>query len=191
MRKIGATGADAIFLGGLIDENGAQVIKDKVSVLGPNDGKVKLFAPDGFTTQATIDEAGAASKGMYMSVAGTAVENLVGKGKEFVDGFTKELNGKPVDPYSTYAAQAAEVMLDAIADSDGTRQAVIDNIFKTKVDDGLIGSFELNKNGDLTGAKGAAVLFTIYQGVNNSLKTLQTTAPEAKLVEAARKAAAG
>ena len=27
--------ADAVFLGGLIDENGAQVIKDKVAVLGP------------------------------------------------------------------------------------------------------------------------------------------------------------
>ena len=42
-------------LGGLIDENGAQLIKDKVKVLGPNDD-VKLFMPDGFTTQTTIDE---------------------------------------------------------------------------------------------------------------------------------------
>ena len=49
MNKIKGTGADAVFLGGLIDENGAQVIKDKVAVLGPNDGAVKLFAPDGFT----------------------------------------------------------------------------------------------------------------------------------------------
>jgi branched-chain amino acid transport system substrate-binding protein len=49
--KIKGTGADAVFLGGLIDENGAQVIKDKVKVLGPNDGAVKLFGPDGFTTQ--------------------------------------------------------------------------------------------------------------------------------------------
>src|SRR5687768_5342642 len=35
--KVKASGADAVFLGGLIDENGAQVIKDKVAVLGPND----------------------------------------------------------------------------------------------------------------------------------------------------------
>ncbi|HET8969167.1 MAG TPA: branched-chain amino acid ABC transporter substrate-binding protein, partial [Gaiellaceae bacterium] len=52
MNKIKGTGADAVFLGGLIDENGAQVIKDKVAVLGANDGDVKLLAPDGFTTQA-------------------------------------------------------------------------------------------------------------------------------------------
>ena len=44
-KKIQGSGADAVFLGGLIDENGAQVIKDKVAVLGPNDGAVKLFAP--------------------------------------------------------------------------------------------------------------------------------------------------
>ena len=80
-KKIQATGADAVFLGGLIDENGAQVIKDKVAVLGPNDGKVKLFAPDGFTTQATIDEAGPASKGMYMSVAGQPIDEFRGRAR--------------------------------------------------------------------------------------------------------------
>ena len=78
MGKIKNSGADAVFLGGLIDENGAQVIKDKVAVLGPNDGAVKLLAPDGFTTQATIDESGPASKGMYMSVAGVPIDSFTG-----------------------------------------------------------------------------------------------------------------
>ena len=55
----------------------------------------------------------------------------------------------------------------------------------------LIGSFSLNKNGDLTGAKGAALLFTIYVGEGNHLKTLLTTSPQASLVDAARKAASG
>ena len=58
------------------------------------------------------------------------------------------------------------------------------------MNNGLIGSFAFNENGDLTGAKGAAVLFTIYKGTNH-LMTLLTTAPEANLVEAARKEAAG
>ena len=189
-RKIGGTGADAVFLGGLIDENGAKVIKDKVATLGPNDGKVKLYAPDGFTTQATIDEAGAASKGMYMSVAGTAVENLVGKGKEFVTGFTAQLNGKPVDPYSTYAAQAAEVMLDAIAASDGTRQSVIDNIFKTKVRDGILGSFDINENGDVAGGKGAVVKYAMYVA-EDKLKAVKELEPDQKIADAALGAGTG
>ena len=41
--KIKQTDADAVFLGGLTDENGGQLIKDKVAVLGPNNGAVKLF----------------------------------------------------------------------------------------------------------------------------------------------------
>jgi hypothetical protein len=64
---------------------------------------------------------------------------------------------------------------------------VIDNVFKTKVDNGLIGSFSLNKNGDLSGATGAALKFTIYVGAGNHLKTILTTSPEADLVDAARK----
>ena len=60
--NIKATGADAVFIGGLICENGAQLIKDKVAVLGPNTG-VKLLTPDGFALQGTIDDAGSASAG--------------------------------------------------------------------------------------------------------------------------------
>ena len=47
--------------------------------------------------------------------------------------------------------------------SDGTRSDVISKVYATKVNNGLIGSFSFNKNGDLSGAKGAAVLFTIHR----------------------------
>ena len=80
MQKIKSTGADAVFLGGLIDENGAQVIKDKVAVLGPNDGASSLLAPDGFTQQSTIDESGTAAKGMFMSIAGVPIDTFKGAG---------------------------------------------------------------------------------------------------------------
>jgi len=50
--------------------------------------------------------------------------------------------------------------------------------------------YALVRSGDITGAKGAALLFTIYKGTNK-LVTLKTTAPKASLVDAARKAAAG
>ena len=93
-RKIGGTDADAVFLGGLIDENGAQVIKDKVAVLGPNDGEVKLFAPDGFTTQQTIDEAPEAAPGMFMSVAGVPIDEFKGEGAEFAEAFKPRLGGE-------------------------------------------------------------------------------------------------
>jgi branched-chain amino acid transport system substrate-binding protein len=184
--QIKGTGADAVFLGGLIDENGAKVIKDKVAVLGPNDGQVKLLAPDGFTTQQTIDEAGGAAKGMYMSVAGVPIDQFKGKGKTFADKFKADvLKGKPIDPYAIYGAQAGQVVLDAIAASDGTRGDIIKKIFETKVTDGYLGSFDINENGDPSGAQGAVVGFTIYEATDK-LTTDTTISPKQADVEAAR-----
>jgi branched-chain amino acid transport system substrate-binding protein len=191
--RIKATNPQSVFIGGLIDENSGQLINDKVAVLGDNQ-KVKLMLPDGFTTDAVFQrsEGGTPNaNGAFFSVAGVGIDKYKGAALKFIDGFKGQLGGKPVDPYAILGAQAGKVLLDAIEKSDGTRSSVIDEVFKTKVDNGLIGSFELNKNGDLTGAKGAAVLFTIYVGQGNHLKTTLTTGPETKLVEAARKAAAG
>jgi len=184
-RKIGGTGADAVFLGGLIDENGAKVIKDKVAVLGANDGKVKLLAPDGFTTQQTIDEAGKSAAGMFMSVAGVPIDEFKGKGAEFAKGFKPTLGGKEIDPYAIYGAQAADVLLSAIENSDGTRQGIIQQLFQTKVSGGYLGNFDINENGDPSGASGAVVGFTVYKATTK-LETQTTISPKDENVQAAR-----
>jgi branched-chain amino acid transport system substrate-binding protein len=185
MQKIKASGADAVFLGGLIDENGAQLIKDKVAVLGPNDGDVKLLAPDGFTTQATIDEAGPAAKGMFMSIAGVPIDTFKGPALDFIDGLQNgPLQGKAIDPYAIYGGQAAQVMLDAIAASDGTRADVIKQVFATNVTDGLLGSFKFDENGDPEEASGAVVGFTIYVATDE-LTTETTISPNPDTVAAA------
>src|SRR5439155_1314936 len=81
----GGPGADAVFLGGLICENGGKVIKDLRSVLGKN---VTLLAPDGFTPiSAVVSGAGAAAEGVYVSVAGEPNEALPAGGKKFVKDF--------------------------------------------------------------------------------------------------------
>ncbi len=184
-QKIKATGADAVFLGGLIDENGAQVIKDKVAVLGPNDGDVGLYAPDGFTTEATIDESGTAAAGMFLSVAGVPIDEFKGTALEFIDGLQNgPLSGKAIDPYAIYGGQAAIVLLDAIAASDGTRADVITKLFETNVTDGLLGSFKIDDNGDPEDASGAVVGFTIYVATDE-LTTKATVSPKPETVAAA------
>ena len=191
--KIANTNPASVFIGGLIDENSGQLINDKVAVLGDNT-KVKLMLPDGFTTDAIFQRSQGGTpqaNGAYFSVAGVGIDKYKGAAETFISGFKSQLGGKPVDPYAILGAQAAQVLLDAIDKSDGSRKSVIDEIKKVKIDNGLIGSFEFNKNGDITGAKGAALLFTIYSGQGNHLKTTLTTGPQASLVEAARKAAAG
>jgi branched-chain amino acid transport system substrate-binding protein len=192
--KIKGTNPDAVFVGGLIDENAGQLINDKVAVLGPNNGAVKLFLPDGFATDAIFQakEGGTPkAKDAIFTVAGAPVDQFKGKGGEFAKKFQSEvLGGKPVDPYAILAVQAMDVVLQAIENSDGTRPSVIDELFKVKVTDGYIGGFEFNENGDVTGASGAVLTFSVYRGTNK-LTTLKTATPEANLIDAARQAAAG
>jgi branched-chain amino acid transport system substrate-binding protein len=191
--KIKGQNPDAIFIGGLIDENSGQLINDKVAILGPNNGAVKLMLPDGFTTDAVFDRSQGGTPnatGAFFSVAGVGIDKYKGAALKFIDGFKATLNGKPVDPYAILGAQAGQVLLNAVGTSDGTRADVLKRVYATKVTNGLIGNFQFNQNGDLSGANGAAVLFTIYKGTTK-LNTLLTTAPEPALVAAARKEAAG
>jgi branched-chain amino acid transport system substrate-binding protein len=146
MRKVAATSPDAVLLAGLTEQNGARLIKDKVTALGPNGGMVKLLAPDGFAQQSTIDLAGAAAKGMFASVPGRVPQNLVGPGKKLVSQLQKEVKG-PVELYAPYAGQAASVLLGAIAPG-GSRSAVIDGVRKAKVHNGIAGSFNILPSGD-------------------------------------------
>jgi branched-chain amino acid transport system substrate-binding protein len=184
MNKIKNAGADGVFLGGLIDENGAQVIKDKVRVLGDNE-TVKLYMPDGFTTQQTIDEAGVENtQGAFFSVAGVPVEEFTGAAADFIAEFEPTLGGDPVDPYAIYGAQAAEILLDAIAASDYTRAGVIEQVFATEVTGGFLGDFSFTENGDPTLASGAVIGFTIFRG-EEELEVETVFSPDQEVVDAA------
>jgi branched-chain amino acid transport system substrate-binding protein len=166
--KIKATGADSVFLGGLICENGGKVVKDLRSVLGNN---VTLLAPDGFTPiSAVVSGAGQSAEGMYVSVAGQPNENLPAAGKTFVKDFGATQKGGNVDPYSSYGAQAAEVLLSAIAASDGTRTGVTDQLLKTKVTNGLLGNFTINANGDTN--SNPVTMYLIKGGKQTTYKTI-------------------
>jgi branched-chain amino acid transport system substrate-binding protein len=178
MKTVGATMPDAVLLAGLTEENGAQLIKDKVAVLGPNSGMVKLLAPDGFAQQSTIDLAGAASSGMFASVPGRVPENLKGPGKQLVAQLQKEVQG-PVELYAPYAGQAASVLLEAIG-RGGQRSAVIDAVRKTNVSDGITGSFSILPSGD------PSIGPITISVAKNSFVTMREVDPGPRLVSAAR-----
>jgi branched-chain amino acid transport system substrate-binding protein len=143
-----SSGAQGVFLGGIVCLNGGKVIKDLRAVLG---AKFPMLMPDGFTPfSATGQTSGNTSNGAYISYPGIPVKSLKGAGAKFVAGFTK-VNGKKLpDPYTAYAAQAAQVLLGAIAKSDGTRGDVSSKLFNLKVTNGILGNFSINANGDTT-----------------------------------------
>ena len=180
MDQAKASGADAVLLAGLLEQNGAQLIKDKVSVLGPNNGGVKLLAPDGFAQNATIDQAGPASAGMFVSQPGKVPGSLTGEGSAFVKEIKAQVGGEPLEVFAPYAGQAAEVLIAAIQAGDATRAGVISSLFKTRVNDGIVGSFTITPSGDPSPApisvSQAAGTFTLAK----------TISPLPQLVAAAR-----
>ena len=172
--KISSSGADAVFLGGIVCNNGGKLIKD-IKAGAPN---VQLLGPDGWTPiSATIEGAGAAANSMYITQPGVPVDQLKGAGKEFVDGFTEQF-GKAPNPYTAYAAQAAEVLLAAIEKGGTDRAAVSSALFETDVTDGIIGSFQIDENGDTT-----LGLVSVYQVKNGEETYVKSVTPELDFVE--------
>jgi branched-chain amino acid transport system substrate-binding protein len=149
MNKAKAAGADAIYLGAILEENGAQLIKDKVAVLGPNDGGVKLLAPDGFAQQSTIDQAGSDAAGMFASAPGKEPSTLTGAGADFVKQLQAQIGDQPLETFAPYAGEAAEVMLAAIQ-AGKDRAGTITELFKTEIKDGIIGTIAITPSGDPT-----------------------------------------
>jgi branched-chain amino acid transport system substrate-binding protein len=182
MGKVRKSGADGLVLAGLLEQNGPQIIKDKVSVLGPNEGDgaaVQLFAPDGFAQQATIDDTGPAAAGMFVSVPGRTPESLTGPGKDFVEKLSANIEGAPVELYAPYAGQAAELLLSAIAPSP-KRADVVAAILQAEVENGIVGSFSITPTGDpSTGPISVSV-------ARESFEPAETIEPPANLVNAAR-----
>jgi branched-chain amino acid transport system substrate-binding protein len=174
--KIKKSGAQGVFLGGLICENGGKLIKD-LRAGAPN---VKILAPDGFTpVSADVQQSSGKAEGMTVSVAGLPNDKLPPAGQAFVSAFAKANGGKQPDPYSVYAAAATQVFLEAIGKSDGSRASVTDEMFKVKTST-VLGNIAFNANGDVTSNP-----VTIYKIKGGKSATYKVIVPNNSLVAAA------
>jgi branched-chain amino acid transport system substrate-binding protein len=159
---IKATNADSVYLGGIVCNNGAKLLKDLRAVLGT--GPV-FVGPDGWTPYSATLEAGSAAQNMYVSYAGLPLEKLGPAGKKFIKAFGKYLGlkkGELPPPYAVYQAQGAQIMFEAIKRSNGTRASVTSQLLKTRVVKGIMGTFHFDKNGDIVPTK--AISFDQLRG---------------------------
>ena len=129
MTGIKATSPDCVYLGGIYDNNGGQLIKDKVAVLGDNN-TVKLLAPDGFTGYPDEDKL-AQAQGEYLTFAGLDQSQMsaTGPAGKLLQEYQAKYNSAPPSSYVIYGVQALQVILDAISKSDGTRASVTAQVF--------------------------------------------------------------
>jgi branched-chain amino acid transport system substrate-binding protein len=147
-RRIALTRPDAVFIGGFFYPNGGALVRDLRPRLGPD---VALVATDFFgPIPDLLEAAGPAARGMYLS-SGSGVPNgeLPPAGKRFLEEFEATREGElSPSSYPAYAAQAAEILLEAIARSDGTRASVTRELFQTTIEDGILGDIKFDEYGD-------------------------------------------
>ena len=166
---IKASGAQAVFLGGIACNNGTKLMQDIKSV-NPN---IKLLMPDGFSDP---NANGSVAEGAYISVAGSSPKDLKGAGADFVKSFGKQVGTTP-NPYAAYGAQAMVIMLNAVAKSGGQRAAATKALFGMTVTNGILGTFTINSAGDTNLAP-----ITVYKQVGKKLVPQKTLVPSPSLI---------
>ena len=146
---------DMIYLGAVVDSNTAQVMKDKVSIMGDNT-KVKFMGPDGIYTQAFIDGSGASvAEGAYASTPGVAKKDLNAIGQKFYADYAAKY-GPTNEPYAVYGYDLMNGLLAAIenvcaAGGDPTdRPTVTKAVFALKDFQGALGTWSIDQNGDIS-----------------------------------------
>jgi branched-chain amino acid transport system substrate-binding protein len=157
-RQVAVRKPGLVYLAGVPGNNGRRLLIDLRAKLGPD---VVFVGGDAWLSVAPAD-LGEAGEGLLMALDGVPTEMLPPAGKSFLRAFGKPafvLRGALGAPE---AAQAAEVLLDAIGRSDGSRASVVDELFKTDVKNGILGSFKFDRNGDIDPA--AVGLFRITNG---------------------------
>src|SRR3954454_2212462 len=147
--KIKATGADGVFTGGIIDNNGPQLYKD----LHAGMPDAKLFGPDGVATVDFTKEIPADVQAKtYLTAPTVSPDELPPEGQKFYKDYEVEYGEKQdeIDPYAVYGYESMSDVLDAIAKGGDDRQAVIDAFFATKKSASVLGPYEIDDDGDTT-----------------------------------------
>jgi len=150
--KIKATKPDMVYVGGIFDLNGGQLVKDKVKYLGDNT-KVKFMMPDGFTGYPDFLALPEAA-GAYLSFTGLSIDQFPkgGAAEKFQADYLAEYGEAPTSSFSVYGAAAAQVLLKAIAASDGTRKGVFEAMkgIVVPAEESVVGTeLRFDENGDI------------------------------------------
>jgi branched-chain amino acid transport system substrate-binding protein len=145
--KIKGAGADAMFFGGIVNNNAGQLWKD---VYGANP-TIKLFGPDGVATAPFNQKIGPSEANTYLTAPTLDPKLYPPAARRFYADYTKKYGDTQPDPYAIYGFEAMSAALQAIKDAGdkgNDRQAVIDAFFNIKNKQSVLGTYSIDQNGD-------------------------------------------
>jgi len=156
-KRAAAARPQLVFFAGHTQHNARRLLEDVRREVGPN---VVFAAGDQFLTF-TPEELGPVGEGLRVTGTHLPVEALAPAARRFL----RSVGLSPDEGFAqgpSEAAPATEVLLDAIARSDGSRSSVVEELFETRIENGILGSFSIDRNGDITPA--SVALFSIRNG---------------------------
>jgi branched-chain amino acid transport system substrate-binding protein len=147
-------GVDCFVFAGVTPNGAVQLFKD-VSAALPD---AKLYGPDGVSNPEffVAGEGGipadVAAK-TKVTVATLSPDQYPAEGRKFFDQYKKKYGVRNVDPYAIYGYEAMRLVLDTcrkLGPDCSDRQALIDALFKTEGRKSVLGTYDIDENGDTT-----------------------------------------
>jgi branched-chain amino acid transport system substrate-binding protein len=147
-------GADCFVFSGITANGAVQLFKDVNAAL-PD---INLYGPDGICESGFTDpkEGGIPANVQAKTkctVATLSPDEYPPEGRKFFEDFSQKYNEPNPDPYSIYGYEAMKLVLDTCKElgSDcSDRQAMIDALFQTKGRKSVLGTYDIDENGDTT-----------------------------------------
>ena len=139
--RVAAQHPEAVYVSALWQLNGPAVVA-AIRIALPD---TPVVANQGFAS--LPPQRDTSLDGVYVTTPGLEPVDFPPKGRAIINRFGP---GQFPGFGPAYAAQAMDVLLDAIARSDGSRGDVVKQLAATSVKNGYIGSFRFDANGDPT-----------------------------------------
>jgi branched-chain amino acid transport system substrate-binding protein len=145
---------DCFVFAGVTPNGAVQLFKDVEAALP----EAKLYGPDGVSNPEffVTDEGGlppeVASK-VKVTVATLSPDQYPPEGQRFFDQYKQRYDVPSVDPYAIYGYEAMRLVLDTcerLGPDCSDRQAFIDAVFETKGRESVLGTYDIDENGDTT-----------------------------------------
>jgi branched-chain amino acid transport system substrate-binding protein len=147
-------GAECFVFSGITANGAVQLYKDVAAAL-PD---AQLYGPDGVAESGFSDPAeggipaDVASR-VKVTVATLAPDEYPPEGQKFFEDFEAEYGEANPDPYAVYGYEAMRLVLDTceqLAADCTDKQAMIEALFNTKGRESVLGTYDIDENGDTT-----------------------------------------
>jgi branched-chain amino acid transport system substrate-binding protein len=151
---IADAGADCFVFSGITANGAVQLYKD-VSAAVPD---AQLYGPDGVAESGFADPkeggipADVAAK-TKVTVATLSPDQYPEEGQKFFSDFESEYGEPNPDPYAIYGYEAMKLVIDTCTELGADcsdRAAMIEGLFNTKGRESVLGTYDIDENGDTT-----------------------------------------